>query len=120
MLTHTDVLFAINKLTEFAHHPGEPHFEAILHLLHYLQGNNFWGLKFHSDYSTSSLYFILHNNNLPTTTSFITLCDSSWNVDDNTGHNTGNTGCFLIFYMGGTIDHSSNLLDPINLSSAEA
>lgn len=34
--------------------------------------------------------------------------------------NGRSTGCFLTFYMGGIIDHSSNLPDHVALSSAEA
>ena len=116
-LTRTDILFAVNKLAKFAHRPGKIYFDALVHLLRYLRDNTFWGLKFYSDYSTSPLFNILTNNNLPTTSFFITLCDSSWNDDVDHGRSTG---CFLIFYMGGIIDHSSNLPDPIALSSAEA
>jgi hypothetical protein len=57
------------------------------------------------------------SNNLPADIPFFTMCDSSWNDDVDHGRSTG---CFLIFYMGGIIYHSSNLPDPIALSSAEA
>jgi hypothetical protein len=30
------------------------------------------------------------------------------------------TGCFIIMYMGGIVDHSSNMPDSVALSSAEA
>jgi hypothetical protein len=43
--------------------------------------------------------------------------DSSWNDDTDTGRSTG---CYLIIYMGGVVDHSSNLPDPVALSSEEA
>jgi hypothetical protein len=43
--------------------------------------------------------------------------DSSWNDDQDSGRSTG---CFIITYMGGIVDHSSNLPDPVALSSAEA
>jgi hypothetical protein len=46
------------------------------------------------------------------------MSDLSWNDDVDTGRSTG---CFLIFYMGGIVDHSSNMPDPIAMScSAEA
>jgi hypothetical protein len=48
---------------------------------------------------------------------FYGFSDSSWNDDQDTGRSTG---CFIIVYMGGIIDHSSNLPDPVALSSAEA
>lgn len=41
---------------------------------------------------------------------------SSWNDDVGNGWSTG---CFLIFYMGGIIDHSSDLPETVALSSAE-
>jgi len=47
----------------------------------------------------------------------ITFTDSSWNNDVDTGRSTG---CFLIFYMGGVVEHSYNLPNPVALSSAES
>ncbi len=43
--------------------------------------------------------------------------DSPLNDDQDSGCSTG---CFIITYMGGIVDHSSNLPDPVALSSAEA
>jgi hypothetical protein len=54
---------------------------------------------------------------MPTDQQLIVMSDSSWNDDVDTGRSTG---CFLIFYMGGVIDHSSNMPDPVVLSFAEA
>jgi hypothetical protein len=116
-LTRTDILYAVNKLAKFDHRPGKTHFDALVHVLRYLRDNIFWGLRFYSDISTSPVHHVLLSNNLPSTDPFITMCDSSWNDDVDHGRSTG---CFLIFYMGGIIDHSSNLPDPIALSSAEA
>jgi hypothetical protein len=48
---------------------------------------------------------------------FYGFSDSSWNDDQDSGRSTG---CFIITYMGGIVDHSSNLPDPVTLSSAEA
>jgi hypothetical protein len=48
-------------------------------------------------------------HNLPTDQRLIVMSDSSWNDDVVTGRSTG---CFFIFYMGGIIDHSSNMPDP--------
>jgi hypothetical protein len=47
----------------------------------------------------------------------IAFSDSSWNDDIDTGRSTG---CFLIIYMGGEVEHSSNMPDPVAFSSAEA
>jgi hypothetical protein len=43
--------------------------------------------------------------------------DSLWNDDVDTGRSTG---CFIITYMGGIVDHSSNMPDLVALSSSEA
>jgi hypothetical protein len=59
----------------------------------------------------------LRSNNIPTDQWLIIISDSSVNDDVHTGRKKG---CFLIFYMGGIVDHSSNIPDPIALSSAEA
>jgi hypothetical protein len=48
---------------------------------------------------------------------FFGFTDSSWNDDQDTGHSTG---CFIITYMGGAVDHSSNMPDPVAMSSVEA
>jgi hypothetical protein len=46
-----------------------------------------------------------------------TFTDSSWNDDIDTG---SSLGCFMIFYMGGVVEHSSNMPDHVALSSFEA
>ena len=40
-----------------------------------------------------------------------------WNDDVDAGINTG---AFLVFYMEGLVEHTTNLPDPVALSSAEA
>jgi hypothetical protein len=60
---------------------------------------------------------MLHNNNISQEHPFFGFSDSSWNDDIDTGRSTG---CYLITYMGGIVDHSSNLPDPVAMSSAEA
>jgi hypothetical protein len=46
---------------------------------------------------------------------FIIFSDSSWNDDIDSGCSSG---CFIFIYMGGIVDHSLNLPDPVALSSA--
>jgi hypothetical protein len=74
-------------------------------------------VRFFSDYTTAPLYKHLQANNLPSDQTLIVMSDSSWNDDIDIGRSTG---CFLIFFMGGLVDHSSNMPDPVALSSAEA
>jgi hypothetical protein len=47
---------------------------------------------------------------------FFGFTDSSWNDDQDSGRSTG---CYIITYMGCVVDHSSNMLNPVALSSEE-
>jgi hypothetical protein len=60
---------------------------------------------------------MLLNQNIEERHPFFGFMDSSWNDDSDHGQSTG---CFIITYMGGIVDHSSNVPDPVALSSAEA
>jgi hypothetical protein len=60
---------------------------------------------------------MLRSQEIQQTEAFFGFSDSSWNDDVDTGRSTG---CFIITYMGGSMDHSSNMPDPVALSSAEA
>ena len=115
--TRTDIIFAVNKLAKYMRKPGKAHFEALIHLLRYLRDNNHYGVRFFSDYSRAPLYMHLISNKITSDQLLIVMSDSSWNDDVDKGRSTG---CFLIFYMGGIIDHSSNMPDPVAMSSAEA
>ena len=59
----------------------------------------------------------LQSQNIVQSHPFFGFSDSTWNDDVDTGRSTG---CFIIAYMGGVVDHSSNMPDPVTLSSAEA
>jgi len=114
--TWTDIIFAVTKLAKFTKKPGNRHFAALVHLLRYLRDNNNFGIRFFSDFTTSPLYHHLREHKLPTDQLLVIMCDSSWNDDVDTGRSTG---CFRIFCMGGIVDHSSNMPDPIAMSSAK-
>ncbi|MFN9982350.1 MAG: hypothetical protein ACK53Y_20650, partial [bacterium] len=86
-------------------------------MLRYLRDNNNYGVRFFSDYLTSPLFKHLTSHNMPTDQHLVVMSDSSWNDDVDSGRSTG---CFLIFYMGKVIDHSSNMPGPVALSSVEA
>jgi hypothetical protein len=60
---------------------------------------------------------MLKNHNIEQHHPFFGFSNSSWNNDADSGQSTG---CFIITYMGGMVIHSSNLPDPVALSSAEA
>ena len=117
-LTRTDIIFAVNKLAKFTRRPGENHIKALLHLLGYLRDHTHLGVRFYSNLADAPVTKLLQENGhdfalIP----FYGFSDSSWNDDVDNGRSTGS---FLVLYMGGVVDHSSNLPDPVALSSAEA
>ena len=91
--------------------------EALLHLLRYLRDNMYLGLKYYSDITMSPITRLLSNNGISLANPLYTFTDSSWNDDVDTCRGSG---CFMIIYMGGVVEHSSNMPDPVALSSAEA
>jgi hypothetical protein len=86
-------------------------------LLRYLRDHTYFGVTFYSDIERASVTKMLDSQKVALGKLFYTFSDSSWNDDVDTGRSTG---CFLIFYMGGVVDHNSNLPNPVALSSAEA
>jgi hypothetical protein len=76
-----------------------------------------YGLRYYSDIGESPIYKMLLNQNIQEQHLFFGFTDSSWINDHDTGCSTG---CFIITYMGGVIDHSSNMPDPAAMSSVEA
>jgi hypothetical protein len=89
----------------------------MFHLLRYLRDHSLLGIKFYSNYLSSPLLTTLKNEQLLQSHPFFAFSDSSWNDDVDRGRSTG---CYIITYMGGIVDHSSNLPTPVALSSAEA
>jgi len=116
-MTRTDIIYAVNKLAKFTRKPGKLHFEAIVHLLRYLRDNSLYGVRFYSNIADAPIYQMLLNQKIEEKHPFFWFTDSSWNDDPDHGRSTG---CFIITYMGGIVDHSSNVPDPMALSSAEA
>ena len=90
--------------------------EALLHLLRCLRDNMYLGLKFYSDINMSPIIRLLSSNGISLDILLCTFIDSSWNDDIDTSRSSG---CFMIFYMGGVVEHSSNMSDLVALSSAE-
>jgi len=112
--TRTDILFAVNKLAKFSKSPGRTHFNV---LIRYLRDNVFLGIKYCSNFMEAPLINALQSQNIVQSHPFFGFSDSSWNDDADTGRSTG---YFIITYMGGVVDQSSNMPDPVALSSAEA
>jgi hypothetical protein len=116
-MTRCDIVHAVNKLAKYTRLPGRNHFEALLHVLQYLRVNALLGIRFYSDLSQAPLIATLKSQQVEQKHPFFGFSGSSWNDDADTG---GSTGCFIITYMGGIVDHSSNMPDPVVLLLAEA
>jgi hypothetical protein len=116
-MTRCDIVHAVNKLAKYTRQPGRNHFEALLHVLRYLRDNSLMGTHFYSDLTRAPLIEMVRSQEIQQTEAFFGFSNSSWNDDVDTGRSTG---CFIITYMGGIVYHSSNMPDPVALSSAEA
>ena len=91
--------------------------DSIVHLLRYIRDSPSFGIKYYSDYEQSPVHKMLKQNGINTNRELVTFSDSSWQDDPD---NSKSTGCYLNIYRGGLIDHSSNMPDPVALSSAKA
>jgi len=116
-MTRTDIIYAVNKLAKLTRKPGKTHFEALIHLLRYLCDNTLCGVRFYCKISDSPIYQMLLRQNIQEKHLLFGFTNSSWNDDQDSGRSRG---CFIITYMEGIVDHSSNMPDPVALSSAEA
>jgi hypothetical protein len=74
-------------------------------------------VRFYSNIAESPIYRMLLGQQIAEKHLLFGFTDSSWNDDQDSGRSTG---CFIITYMGGIVDHGSNMPDPVTLSSAEA
>ena len=115
--TRPDIIFAVNKMAKFTRKPGRYHLECIVHVLRYLRDNSNYGIKYYHKKEESPLYSLLKTNNIDTSQELIMFTDSSWQDEIDTSKSTG---CYMIMFQGGVVDHSSNIPDPIAMSSAEA
>jgi hypothetical protein len=116
-VTRVDSLHIVNKLAKFMHKPGPDCLLAFIHVLRYLQDHANFGICYYSDTEHSPVQWMLVKLKMDTSHLFFGFSVTLWNDDVDTSKSTG---CFLIFYMGGLVDQSSNLPDPVDLSSAEA
>ncbi len=112
-----DIVYAVNKLAKYSRKPGKNHFEALLHILRYLHDNYLFGIRFYSEIGDAPITKMLTSQNSNPEHPYYAFSDSSWNDDVDSGRSTGG---YIIWYMGGMVDHSSNLPDPVALSLAEA
>jgi hypothetical protein len=114
--TRPDITYVVVKFAKYARCPGVVHMEDLLHLLRYLRDSMYLGLKFYSDITMHPVTRLLSSNGISLDNPLCTFADSSWNDDIDTDRSSG---FFMIFYMGGVVEHSSNTGNPVALSSAE-
>ena len=115
--TRPDLMYAVAKLSKFSRQPGKKHMKYLLHLLRYTRDHTNYGIKFYADWSVSPLANLLREANVVSERPLLTFSDSSWQDCVDTGRSTG---AYYIFYQGGIVDMSSNVPDPVAMSSAEA
>ncbi len=58
-MTRGDIVYAINMLAKHSRKPGRIHFEALLHVLHYLCDNYLLGIRFYSAFGDAPITKIL-------------------------------------------------------------
>ena len=108
--------FAVHKLETFSSNPGKVHFEVLVGLLRYIRENKTPGLKNDYKKKNAPLSDLLRQANINTENKVMFLSDYSWQYCSYTGRNTGS---FIIFYQGGSIDHGTYVPGPVSQSSAE-
>ena len=115
--TALSMLYCTRKACKMMHLPGEPHFKALLHMLHHLRCHPPGAIKFYSDVSKSPLAHMLIEAGHPDLDpSFVYATDSSFQDCDD----SRSTACHLGFLQGGLVDPNSFVPAPIAHSSAEA
>jgi len=102
-LTHTrpDLAFAVQHLSQFMQQPRVPHFQALLHVLQYLQ-------------TTLDLGILLNNQ---ADFSLVAYCDSDWAACT---HSRRSVSGYLVFFGHSLISWKSKKQGIVSLSSAEA
>ena len=116
-MTWADIYMQSTNLLGTLNSQDRTTLKCLLHLLRYLRDNSMYGLRYYSEINESPIYQMLLGQNIQEKHHFFGFTDSSWNDEQGTGMSTGS---FITTYMGGIVDHRSNTLDPVALSSAEA
>ena len=102
--------FVVHKLSKFQSNPGKVHFEELVHLFRYIRYNTTLGLKYYTDMKDAPLSDLLRQSSIKTENQLMDFSDSSWKYCTET---VINTGPYIIFYQGGTIDHGTHVTGPV-------
>ena len=101
--TRPDLAFAVASLSQFSSNPGQPHWDAIKHVLRYLRGTADHRLTYGSHTGTSLL--------------FDGYCDSDWGSSKDDRRSV--TG-YAFMLGGGAVSWQSKKQPTVALSSVEA
>ena len=72
-------------------------------------------LKYYADMNDATVSDMLRQAVIKTENQLMVFYDSSWQDFPDTGRSTG---AYIIFYQGGTIDHNTHVLVPVDQSSS--
>ena len=101
----------------FQKFPGKVNFEGLVHILIYIRNNKTLGLKYYTDMNDSPVYDLLRQASIKNENHLMDFSDSSQHDYPDTYRSTG---AYIIFYIGGTIDHGTHVPVPVAQSSAES
>lgn len=110
MCTRSDLSHAVGVLSQHVEHPGEPHWDALIHVFRYLKGTTHLGIKF--DGSDPHTIIGQKSHHLP-----VSMCDADWAGDPNTRRSTT---CYVFKLAGRSLSWKSCLQPTVALSSTEA
>ena len=108
-----DLSFAVHKLETLSANPGKYYFEGFANLLRYFRYNKTLGLKNYADMNDAALTYLLRQDSIKTENQLMAFSDSNQQDGQDTGRNTG---AYLIFYQGVTIDHGTYVPGPVSKS----
>jgi hypothetical protein len=105
LVTRPDISNAVNHLARAVNKPRKADWQAAMHLLRYLAGTIYFGLKYTSEEET------------PTSAKLVGYCDADWGGDKKTRRSTSG---HVFMLSGGPIAHKCRLQRIVALSSCEA
>ena len=83
--------------------------------MRYISENKTLSLKYYSDMNDASVFDLLRQASINTDNQLIDFYDYSWKYCPDTGRSIGE---YIIFYLGGTIDHGTHIPGPVAQSGS--
>ena len=85
----------------------------MVHLWRYIGDTKTLGLEYYADMNYAPVSDLLIHDSIKTENQLMAFSDYSWQDCPYTGRSTG---AYIIFYQGGTIDHSTHVTVPVSQS----